>query len=245
MSLILLSFSLSNGCREKQWGSDPAKQLVYQSIEAIGGVERATGWTTRMQEGTYKTTREGWGNLKARTARFLLKPDKVKIDNDFSAYDHPFYFTYYLNGDDAWQVVNLGVRQSQQLTDRMKDYVKKADGLSYFLTACDSLFLVSEIPEDSLLAAGSLKRVGCVSGEDTTFFDLDRTTHLLLRQIEIAEDRQTVFDDYRETQGLMVPYHVTVYRNGEKAEEFLWERITFNRKIDQTIFEEDMPASTP
>ena len=241
--LAIFIAGLTGGCREKALEADPARNLVYHSVKAMGGVDRASEWTTRVEKGIFKTNWPGWGNLKANTSRYVNKPDMAKIDNDFSAYDHPFFMTYYINGDDAWQVVNLGVRQSPRLLERMTSYLKKVDGLVYYLAHSDTFYLVEDVPDDSLFNGASLDRVGCVAEGDTVLFDIDRKNLLLLRQTELKDSKQTVFEDYRKTCGLKLPYHVTVYSEGLKTEEYIWESIEFDEKIDPAIFEEDRPQA--
>jgi len=241
--LTILLTGFFSGCKEKAPEADPARNLMYRSVKAMGGVDRASEWTTRVQKGIFKTNWPGWGNLKANTTRCIVKPDRAKIDNDFSAYDHPFFMTYYINGEDAWQVVNLGVRQSTGLTERMKDYLDKSDGLVHYLTHSETFYVVQDVPPDSLLTGISFERVGCVTGGDTVLFDIDGKTRMLVRQIEPKDSKQTVFEDYRKTGGLEVPYHVTVYTEGSKTEEYIWESVEFDEKIDPSIFEEDRPAA--
>jgi len=241
--LAIFLAGLTFGCKEEAFKNNPASNLVYRSVKAMGGVDHATEWTTRVEKGIFKTNWPGWGNLKANTTRHIVKPDKAKIDNDFSAYDHPFFLTYYINGEVAWQVVNLGVRQSPQLTERMKGYLEKADGLVYYLAHSDTFYIVDDVPVDSLLPVVSLERIGCVTGVDTVLFDIDSKSLLPLRQIETKDSKQTVFEDYRKTGSLKVPYHVTVYTDGRKTEEYIWESIEFDGKIDPAVFEEDRPAA--
>jgi hypothetical protein len=220
------------------------RALLSEAIDAMGGMEKMRGWSTRIEKGTLRTNFPGWGHLTANTARYVMKPHRAKIDNDFSAYDHPFYFTYYTSGGEAWQVVNLEVRQSPEITTRMKEYLEKADGLAYYLAAADTFFLPGPVPADSLLPEKMFERVGCTAGGDTVLFDLDRETHLLLRQIEKKEGRDLIFDDFREAGGLRIPFHVTIYRGGEKAEELLWDSVTFDERIDPALFEESRPQHT-
>ena len=49
----------------------------------------------------------------------------------------------------------LGVRQHPRYTARMTDAMNRVDGLSYFLSACDTFFVVADIPGDSLIEAAS------------------------------------------------------------------------------------------
>ncbi len=238
-AVFVLLFSAA--CREAEDEAETGRALVERSIESMGGAEAMTGWTTRSQYGVMEVDWPGWGHLTAATVRHVQKPDRAYIDNDFSAYDHPFYFTYYLDGDSAWQVVNLGVRRSEELTERMKDYVLKADGLAYYASMCDTFTIAGEMSADSLLPGKQAVRVEGVAGSDTIRFDIDRGTGFLLRTIEEAEVRQTIFDDYRRAGGLMAPYHTTVYQDGAKSEEFRWERIAYDEQIDQAIFERERP----
>lgn len=80
-----------------------------------------------MKEGLHTAIWEGWGTLKADAGRFVKKPDKMKLDQYFSAYDHPFFFAYYYNGGDVWAMVNLGVRQHPRYTQRMTKAMKRVD----------------------------------------------------------------------------------------------------------------------
>lgn len=236
--LILLSLG---GCRETERGADSGRQVIMASIESMGGLEEMTGWSTRSQYGVMEAEWPGWGHLTATTVRHVEKPDMAYIDNDFSAYDHPFYFTYYLDGEEAWQVVNLGVRQSEDLTDRMKEYIRKADGLAYYADLCDTFIVLASPSGDSLLPEKNIVRIEGRAGADTLLFDIDRETGFLLRTVDVKDARRTLYEDYRQCGELMLPYHETVYKEGVKTEEFTWKSIVFDEPIDRAIFEENRP----
>jgi hypothetical protein len=221
-------------------GDDAGKALVAKAVDAIGGVEAATGWETRVGKGRLTSNWPGWGELHADCLDLVQKPDKMKLDQDYSAYDHPFFFTYYYNGGEAWMMVNLGTRQNERTTSRMAERMKTIDGLAYYLTNCDTFYLVTDVPDDSLVTAASIDRVGVVDDGDTVLFDLDKTTHMLVRRIEASGSRQTLFDDYKETGGIKMPYHVTSFENGSRS-EYVWDEIKFNEKIDPAQFEEYRP----
>ena len=73
---------------------NPAKALAAEGVAAMGGEDVARGWTTRVDKGLLTSIWPGWGELQANCSRFVKKPDKIKIDQDFSAFDHPFFFTW-------------------------------------------------------------------------------------------------------------------------------------------------------
>ena len=219
--------------------TDPAKSLLEKASKALG---EDRPWTTRVEKGLHiEWDTEGWGTLKADYTRSIKKPDKLKIDRDNSAYDHPFFRTYYCNGDDAWYVVNLNPGRNPQVTANMKNLLERADGIAFYIAACDTFFIAPVAPGDTLLPGADLLRAGCVLKGDTTLFDVDAKTRLLRRRIENKGARVSIFEDYRKDGGRMVPFHVVVYDAGKKTNEFIWERIDFNVAIDDAIFEENRP----
>jgi hypothetical protein len=238
---VVLMLLCSCAYRETGGEAVTGRAVIERSIESMGGLLAMTGWKTRSQQGVMEAEWPGWGHLTAATVRYVEKPDRAYIDNDFSAYDHPFYFTYYLDGDDAWQVVNLGVRRSEDLTGRMKEYVGRADGLAYYAAVCDTFTILGEFPGDSLLPGAAFVRVEGTAGEDTVLFDIDTGTGFLLRTIEAAQAHQTLFDNYRKAGDIMVPFHTTVFQDGAKTEEYHWESIRFDEPIDPAIFERERP----
>jgi hypothetical protein len=233
---------LLSGCEKEE--TDPAKRPIARAIKAIGGIKRASGWTTRTEKGLLKVNWPGWGHLQADCSRFVKKPDKIKIDRDFSAYDHPFFQNYYYNAGEGWYMVNLNSRQSPQITERLREYMTTIDDIAYYAAQCDTFFLVPDVPDDSLLASESFERVGCIHEGDTVLYDIDRDSHLPVRKIENGTT-VSMMEDYRKTCGMKVPYRVTVYENGRKSQEYLWEEITFNKEISDEIFEEHRPPKQP
>jgi len=219
--------------------TDPAKSLLEKASKALG---EDRPWTTRVEYGLQIAwDTEGWGTLRSEYTRYVKKPDKLKIDQDNSAYDHPFFRAYYYNGGDAWSMVNLNSGRNPQVTANMKALLDRVDGIAFYIAACDTFFSAPAAPGDTLLPGAKLLRAGCVLKGDTTLFDVDAKTHLLKRRIENKGARVYIFEDYRKDDGRMVPFHVVVYDAGKKTNEFVWEKIIFDTKLDDAIFEEDRP----
>ncbi len=219
--------------------ADPAKALLEKASKALG---ENKPWTTRVEKGLFvEWDTEGWGTLKADYTRSIKKPDKLTIDQDNSAYDHPFFRLYYYSGGEAWGIVNLTTRQSPQLTASLKTVLDRVDGIRYFLAACDTFFVAAPVPDDSILPGKDIVRAGCVLKGDTILFDVFKKTNLLARRIENKGTRSFVFENYKNVQGHRMPFHVLVYDSGRKASEYQWSAITFDEKLDDAIFEENRP----
>ncbi len=238
LAVPLLAALASAAVRAEEPG---AKALLERASKALG--EDKT-WTTRLERGIHIAwDTPGWGTLKADYLRAVKKPDKVKIDQDNSAYDHPFYRTYYCNGGDAWYVVNLNVGRSPNVAANMKSLLERVDGVAFYLSACDTFFSIPAVPDDSLLAGEGLLRAGCVLAGDTVLWDVDAKTGAPARRIERKTNRVFILEDYRRIGERLVPFHVTVYAGGAKAEEFLWESVTFDETIEDAVFEENRPPA--
>ncbi len=238
LAAVLLVAMLAAAARAEK---GDARAILEEASKALG---EDKPWTTRVEAGLHIAwNTPGWGTLKAAYTRSVQKPDKIKIDQDNSAYDHPFYRTYYMNGDDAWYMVNLNIGRNPNVTSNLKNFMERVDGIAFFITASDTFFTAAEIQPDSLLSGEGLVRAGCVLKGDTLLWDLDEKTHLPARRIEGASKRTYVLEDYRDTAGRKVPFHVTVYNDGRKAEEFVWDSVTFDVDIDGATFEENRPPS--
>lgn len=225
-------------------GGQTARSLIERSVEASGGVGAAGTWKTMTKTGELTVHWEGWGSPRAKCSLHVMRPDKLVLDQDFSAYDHPFFFTYYYNTGDAWAVVNLGVRQDPRYTKAMTRAMKDTGGMYYYLTDCDTFFTVNEVADDSLVAGSGVDRIGVVDDGDTVLIDLDRQTHYLVRLVRDGGAEQTLFSDYRPAGRLMVPFRITVYQNGEVTAEYIWQRVEFDIPIDEAIFEENRPEGS-
>jgi len=239
---LALAASLALSSPGAAEGGGKAKGLLMESIEAMGGMEAATGWTTMVQTGILHQFQPGWGNLTADCSRHVKKPDKARDYRDFSAYDHPFFYQYYLNGDDAWMLVNMMVREHPRVTEAMKELMRLIDGVAYYAEHTDTLFLVPDVADDSLFAGSSLDRVGIVDRGDTVYMDLSRENHLPIRRIDNGGARHVIMSMYRETGGRMAPFHVQVFEQTGVTTEYLWDEIRYDVPIEDAIFEEFRPV---
>ncbi len=220
--------------------NNPARDLLARTVKTMGGMEKATSWRTRIDRGTMISNWPGWGELHAACTQSVKKPDKLKLDQDYSAYDHPFFFIYYYNQGDVWCNVNLGIRQHPRYTLLMTNRMKRIDGPAYFLAQCDTFFLDDPVPDDSLFVGSEINRIGVVDNGDTLFLDVNKKTHLPVRRIQDGGTTHVILGDYRDVNGVKLPFHELVFQSGQKT-VYEWQSIEFDVEIDDKIFEEDRP----
>jgi hypothetical protein len=241
-AILLLAAACFLAAVPARSGERSARDLIDQSVEASGGMEAMGAWKTMTRTGDLVVHWEGWGTPRAKCSLKVKRPDKLVLDQDFSAYDHPFFFTYWYNGGEVWAMVNLGVRQHPRYTEAMTRAMKNASGMYYYAAECDTFFSGGDVPDDSLLAGRVVERVGVVDDGDTVMVDLDPATHLPVRLVRDNGAEQTFFTDYRDVDGMMVPFAMTVYQGGAVSAEYTWETIVFDQPIDDAVFEENRPA---
>jgi hypothetical protein len=221
---------------------DDARELLEKSLDATGGEKAHKSWDTMLAKGELTVHWEGWGAPKADVTGWIKRPDKMVLDQDFSANDHPFFFTYYYNAGDVWAVVNMGVREHPRYTAFMTRSLKDAHGVHYYLTECDTMWVVSEVPDDSLVTGSAIDRVGIVDQGDTLFVDLDKKTHMPVRKVEDRGAQNTIYEAWHKAHGdFMRPYRVTVYQDGAVAAEYIWESFEFDVPMADGLFEEQRP----
>lgn len=224
-----------------------AEGMMEKSVKALGGLERATGWKTSVSRGLMKANWPGWGDLQADCTYYIQKPDMMVLDQDYSVYDHPFFFRYTYNAGEAWVMVNLSVRQNPRYIEMLEKGLRTVDGIAYYLEHSDTLYIEPVTEPDSILTGVDFTRIAAIAGTDTVFFDLDNSTWLPIRSIE-KDDQGTlnhnVYDDYRPVNGYLVPFHETSYANGSKNREMIWQSIEFDVEIDRAEFEKNRPKPT-
>jgi hypothetical protein len=228
-------------------GPTDAKGMAERSVKALGGLEKATGWKTSVSKGQMMTNWPGWGDLTADCTYFIQKPDMMVLDQDYSVYDHPFFFRYTYNAGEAWVMVNLSVRQNARYTAQLEKGLKTVDGIAYYLENADTLYIEPDVEPDSLLADVVFTRIAAIEGADTVFFDLDNKTWLPVRSLDKGDQGEwnhNIYDDFRPVNGYLVPFHETTYVNGTKNREMTWQTIEYNVEIDKAEFEKNRPKAT-
>jgi len=237
-TIVVFSLSTSNHAIGKQLSG----KLILEKAVAKTGCN--IPWSTRIEEGTYIAwNTPGWGTLRAHYTRIVKRPAMVKIDQDFSAFDHPFFRTHYYYKGDSWAQVNLITRKSERAKRALEEFLAKLDWIAYYLSSSDEISTTDANGSDSMIAVKEYYRVLCTGKRDTVILDIEKNKFLPLRLIDQTKKRQTIYEDFRRVNKRTLPFHITVYDEGKKTQEFIWERIEFDKNIPDSIFVENQPAN--
>jgi hypothetical protein len=252
-------------------GSSKARTLLDQAIGALGG-SAYLSYTTRSEEGRtyslYHSQTRGPGVVYRRFYRYADK-DRVEValERGIGVYDLiPFPIpvpegksnkktdvAIIHNGDKGYEVSYKGTEQEEAKDTR--DYVRRRErsmewvlrkwirepGVAFFY---DGTALGNANLADKVTITNS-------KNESVTLF-LDTVTHLPVKKSFTWRDQtdkgqnveEELYDNYKPVQGIMTPYTLSRYYNGDLVSQRFLSKVRYNDDLADTLFEANSrPAS--
>ena len=245
-------------------GAAKAKALIAQAIDALGG-PAYTSYTTRSEEGRtyslYHSQTRGAGVVYRRFYKYADK-DRVEValERGMSVYDIiPFPIpvpegkankktdvAIIHNGDKGFEVSYKGTEQEEAKDTR--DYVRRRGtslewvlrqwihepGMAFFY---DGTALGNANLADKVTITNS-------KNESVTLF-LDTVTHLPVKKSftwRDAKDKgqnveEEQYDNYKPVQGIMTPYALSRFYNGDLVSERFLNKVKYNDEMADSLFE--------
>jgi hypothetical protein len=252
-------------------GSKKARALVDKAIEALGGSAYAT-YTVRSEEGRsyslYHGQTRGSGALYRRYFKFSDKERlEFALEKGIGVYDLiPFPIpvpegkankktdvAIIHNGDKAYEVSYKGTEQEDAKDTR--DYIRRRErSLDWVLRKWIHEPGVAFFYDGTAIAAANLADKVTITNErnqSVTLF-LDTTTHLPVKKSYSWRDatdkgqnrEEEVFDNYKPVQGIMTPYTLSRYYNGDLVSERFLNRVKYNDELADSLFEATIRSAT-
>jgi hypothetical protein len=252
--LAILTITFITSCTFAQIPSDheserKAKAALDQMIEALGG-QAYLDIQDISQEGRGYTFHMGRPNsLGTVFWRFYKFPDKDRVELTKQRDVVEIY-----NGDKGAEVTYKGTRQAE--TKELADYLRrrhysldwiirkwlKEPGIALFYEgstvadqkAVDQVTIMNAHNEAVTLFINSLNHLPVKK----TFTWRDPTD----KQRNIEDE---VWDNYRLVQGLMTPFSVTRYYNGDMSNQRFLTSVTYNKGLNDTMFDSEAHLPAP
>lgn len=218
-----------------------AKTIIEQGIEALGG-QNYLNLRDREQQGRIYGFHSGrptgagglfWG--------FYQFPDKERVELTKERDIAELYV-----GNKAWELTYKGARLIEQKD--LDDYLRRRHfSLDIVLrTWVNDPNVVLLFIGNAIAAQHPAYQVALVNSHDesvTLYFDVD--THLpvkksfewrdpLDRQKNLEEE---VYENYRPVSGIMAPFNITRYFNGDMASQRFVNSVSINQNLDQAMFD--------
>jgi len=227
--------------QEADENANKAKAIIADAIKALGGETYLTIHDREQQGrgyGFHSGRPTGSGNVFWSFWEF---PDK---ERDELTKDRDVAELYV--GNKGWELTYKGARPIDQKD--LDDYLRRRKfSLETILRTWVSDPTVVLLFEGNAIAAQHpALRVTLVNSKDesvTLFFDVD--THLPVKKsFEWRDpvDRQKnleeeIYENYRSVSGIMAPFNVTRYFNGDMASQRFLNSVTINQGLDPAMFD--------
>jgi hypothetical protein len=222
-------------------GAQKAGQLLEQMVAALGG---AAYWNMHDMEQDGRTYSFYHGSPTGAGAlfwRFWQPPDKERIE---LTKQRDWWVIY--RGDEGFETTFKGTVPVER--EQLEDYLRRRDhSLAWVLHKW------FEEPGVALFYDGSgiaerkqSERVTVMnSRNDSTTIWIDSDTHLPLRTGFTWRDPKTRYrteewegyDNYRPIQGIMTPFSITRYKDGEPSNQRFINGVKYNQNLPGSMFE--------
>ena len=217
-----------------------AKAIVDQGIEALGGKAYLT-IRDREQQGRiygFHHGRESGGGVFWSFAEF---PDKERVELTKERDIAELYI-----GDKAYEITYKGAHPIEEKTrlDYMRRHRFSLDIVLRTWINDPGVIFLYEGP--AIAAQHSSDQVTLINSHDesvTLYFDTD--THLPVKKSFTWRDpvdrqknlEEEVYENYRQVSGVMAPYNVTRFFNGDMSNQRFLNSVTINQGLDEAMFD--------
>lgn len=225
------------------------REIVNKALEAVGG-KAFLAMDYRVEQGRlYSFYREQLNGLA--TARIhtrydrFPKPGAIAIRERQSFGKKEEDYAYLFTNDEGVQVSYRGIRPLPPgQYDRYRDTTFR--NIFYILRyRLDEPGMLYEFKETTVFDNNPVEVVDITDADNrtvTVYFN--RTTHLPVRQVFARRDpdtkqrveEMTVYNKYRDVSGVMWPWSIVRFRNGNKIFEMYSEHVAINGKWDDKLF---------
>jgi hypothetical protein len=224
-----------------QENSAKAKAVLDQAIQALGGDAYLNTQDISQQGRNYTFHHGETTSTGILFWRFVKFPDKERIEVTKQR-----DVAYVYNGDNAYEITYKGTTTQDVKTTA--EYVRRREySLEWVLRRWLKEPGVALFYEGSALAADKpADQVSVMNSknESVTIY-IDSTTHLPIKKSfswrdptdKLLNTEEEVYDAYRPTQGIMTPYSVTRFYNGDMANQRFLNSVSYNGAVNDAMFD--------
>lgn len=230
----------SSSAPTAQENSAKAKTLLDQAIQALGGQTYLNLQDMSQQGRTYSFHRGEATNAGIQFWRFVRFPDRERVELTKQR-----DVAYVYNGDQGYEITFKGTAALDAKT--LTEFLRRRDhSLEWVLRRWINEPGVALFYEGSAVAADKPADQVTIlnSKNDSVTLFLDSTTHLPLKKTftwrdptdNLRNTEDEIFDAYRPTQGIMTPYSITRFYNGEMSNQRFLNTVTYNNGLNDSMF---------
>jgi len=232
---FLISFILSS----THIFSQTVDEIISKNIETKGGLQKLKSIKSMKMTGKVFA-----GGFEMSMTLWAKRPNMSRMESIFQ--DQKIIQAY--DGEKAWQInLFMGSNEPQEikglqaedLKDRadfdgpLVDYKKKGHKVEFMgkedLEGTE-VYKLKVTMKSGRVVYLYLDTDSCIELKQSTTLNYQGTEYLV----------ETIFGDYKEVDGIMVPHFIETKLNGQTQARIIIEKVEFNIEIDDSLFK--MPA---
>lgn len=248
--LSIAAFSQSSPAASPQTSQTPpaadenttkAKALISQAIQALGGDAYLRAQDMTQQGRTYSFHAGEATSTGVLFWRMVKFPDKERVE-----FTKQRDVADVFNGVKGYEITFKGTAQLDPKL--LADYLRRRDhSLEMVLRKWINEPGVAFFYEGAAVAADKpAEQVTVMNAKnDSVTLYIDSTSHLPVKKSyswrdptdNLLNKEEEIFDAYRPTQGIMTPYSLTRFYNGEMSNQRFLNTVTYNANLNESMFE--------
>jgi len=218
-----------------------ARALLDQAIQALGGQTYLNIQDISQEGRTYSFHHGEPSSYGVLFWRFYKYPDEERIELTKKR-----DVVYVYNGDKGYEITYKGTRaeESKDLADYNRRRQYALDWVLRHWLQEPGVALFYEGP--SVAADKPAERVTILNAKNQgVTIDIDSNTHLPLKKTFSWRDptdkernvEDEVYDNYRPIQGIMTPFSITRFYNGDMSNQRFLNSVSYNQGLDDSKFQ--------
>jgi len=219
--------------------AEEASQIVEKMIEASGGRKLLESIQDTTLTGDMELTQQG---LSGTVTFYHKEPDKMRQDIEIMG----MLITNATDGEIVW-AINPQTGGVEEQHEERGSYFKKVAfqfGNSIILHPEKYGVTYSSKGKEKIENKEYLVIEQKFSDGYSTTMYVDSDTHLVYktRQKSLGDfgneiDQESIFEDYREVDGIMMPHMMTIFRGGEEFGGFAVTELKLNSGLEDSLFQ--------
>lgn len=240
LALFALAAAAATPGRAQEFDRD---ELLKRHYEALGGLEKIKAVETIKMTGRMLM---GPG-MEARFVRLAKRPNRYRMEftvqgmTGVQAYD----------GETAWMYMPFTGRTEPEVMpeDLAKQVIEEADMDGPLVDYQEKGHQVELLGKEDVEGSPAYKLKVTLRSGEVSYYYLDAEYFLLIktaakRAVQGTEvEVETSLGDYREVDGLMVPFSIRVKGQGPAEQTIILDTVELNVPVDEAQFK--MPQSAP
>ena len=241
LSLILIGFIFILG---KVYAGETLEEVLAKNYQARGGLEKLKSIKSLYMEG--KIVMPAAQSMEMSVKMWIKRPNKIRTESTMQgkkivqAYD----------GEKAWWIMPfLGSEKPQLMPETQAENVKEqAEGWDPLVNYKKLNYKLEYLGKDEVEGTEVYKLKLTKKSGRIVYYYLDTEsgieikTETYIKRGESEYKVETEFGDYKEVNGIMIPFYIENKSNGKTISQLTLQKVVINPEIEDSIFE--MPASS-